>query len=102
MMGKSSPSIDAPIEKSTSGVTILSDYLKFDPDPCIRCAECVNACPMGLQPYLISTFGRLLRINDAVDNGALDCIECGSCNYSCPSKRPILDYIRLAKKLKRK
>ena len=27
----------------------------------------------------------------------LDCMECGSCSYICPSNRPILDYIRLGK-----
>lgn len=97
MMGKSTPSVDAPIEKGTAGVTVLSDPLPFHPEPCIRCGECVKACPMGLEPYLVSTFGRLRRVDEAVAAGALDCIECGSCNYSCPSGRPILDFIRMAK-----
>lgn len=97
MMGKSTPSLIAPIEKGTSGVTVVTP-LPFNPDPCIRCGECVRACPMGLQPYLISTLSRLGKTAEAVAEGARDCIECGSCNYSCPSGRPIIDYIRLAKK----
>lgn len=97
MMGKSTPSLDAPVEKGTSGVTVLAP-LGYNPEPCIRCAECVRACPMGLQPYLISTLSRLGKIEEAVIEGARDCIECGSCNYSCPSGRPIVDFIRLAKK----
>lgn len=97
MMGKSSPSLDAPVEKGTSGITIIPP-LPFNPEPCIRCGECVRACPMGLQPYLISTLSRLGKTAEAVGEGARDCIECGSCNYSCPSGRPILDYIRIAKK----
>lgn len=97
MMGKSTPSLSAPIEKGTSGVTVVPP-LSFNPEPCIRCGECVRACPMGLQPYLISTLSRLGKTVEAVAEGARDCIECGSCNYSCPSGRPIIDYIRLAKK----
>ncbi|MDE6693522.1 MAG: 4Fe-4S dicluster domain-containing protein, partial [Muribaculaceae bacterium] len=97
MMGKSTPSLSAPIEKGTSGVTVVAP-LPFNPEPCIRCGECVQACPMGLQPYLISTLSRLGKTTEAVAEGARDCIECGSCNYSCPSGRPIVDYIRLAKK----
>lgn len=97
MMGKSTPSLDAPIEKGTSGVTTVAP-LPFDPAPCIRCGECVRACPMGLQPYLISTMSRKGMMEEAVGEGARDCIECGSCNYSCPSGRPIVDFIRLAKK----
>lgn len=96
MMGKSAALLDAPFEKGTSGVTVLAP-LPYNPQPCIRCGACIEACPMGLEPYLISTYGRLRRVDDAVGAGALDCIECGSCNYSCPSARPILDYIRLAK-----
>lgn len=97
MMGKSSPSLDAPVEKGTSGVTVLRP-LPFSPEPCLRCGECVRACPMGLQPYLISNLSRRGKIAEAVSEGARDCIECGSCNYSCPSGRPIVDFIRLAKK----
>lgn len=96
MMGRSAASLDVPFEKGMSGVTVLTP-LKYDPQPCLRCAECVKACPMGLEPYLISTYGRLRKTDEAVAEGALDCIECGSCNYSCPSGRPIVDFIRLAK-----
>lgn len=96
MMGRSAATLDAPVQKGTAGITILQP-LDYAPQPCIRCGECVQACPMGLQPYLIATYGRLKRTDDALLAGAKDCIECGSCSYSCPSARPILDYIRLAK-----
>ncbi|MCC8113167.1 MAG: electron transport complex subunit RsxC [Bacteroidales bacterium] len=97
MMGQSVVNIDGPVTKGFSGLSFVNNPLQFEPAPCIRCAECVRACPMALEPYLISTYGRKGCPEEAKAIGALDCIECGSCNFSCPSARPILDYIRLAK-----
>ena len=36
------------------------------------------------------------------EENIMDCMECGSCSFVCPSNRPILDYIRFGKaKLKK-
>ena len=50
MMGKAMTSTDVPVCKGTNSVTILSgeDAVRKEPQPCIRCAKCVSACPMGL------------------------------------------------------
>ena len=69
---------------------------------CVRCGACVDACPMGLEPYLLSTYGRLRMWDDARDADVADCIECGSCSWTCPSSRPLLDYIRIAKQRSKK
>jgi electron transport complex protein RnfC len=37
------------------------------------------------------------RWEDAELNRIMDCIECGSCQFICPSKRELLDYIRVGK-----
>lgn len=66
-------------------------------EPCIRCASCVSACPMGLEPYLISTLSRLGRWEEVEEAKVMNCIECGCCSFICPSTRPILDFIRLGK-----
>ena len=63
----------------------------------MRCGACVDACPMGLEPYLLSTYGRLRMWSEAAGADVLDCLECGACSYSCPASRPLLDYIRVAK-----
>lgn len=100
MMGQSVVTLDAPIVKGLSGISIVTPPLPFEPEPCVRCAACVEVCPMNLEPYLISTLGRLGRYEEAREHNVMDCIECGSCSYSCPSARPLVDYIRLAKRAK--
>ena len=35
--------------------------------------------------------------DEAEEHYIVDCIECGSCSYTCPSYRPLLDYIRMGK-----
>ncbi|MDE6322342.1 MAG: electron transport complex subunit RsxC [Muribaculaceae bacterium] len=100
MMGRAVVSIDAPTVKGVSGILMLpeSESHRGKVQPCIRCAKCVEACPMGLEPYLLSTLSRLNEIQRAKSLGVMNCIECGSCSYVCPSWRPILDYIRLGKR----
>ncbi|MDL2277772.1 4Fe-4S dicluster domain-containing protein, partial [Parabacteroides sp. OttesenSCG-928-G07] len=64
---------------------------------CIRCAKCVNVCPMGLQPTQLMTVTEFSNWDLAEKLHITDCVECGSCSYTCPSNRPLLDHIRLGK-----
>ena len=52
---------------------------------------------MGLEPFLISKLSSKSMFEECEKEHIMDCIECGSCNYTCPSNRPLLDYIRLGK-----
>ena len=97
MMGRSAVTLEAPIVKGMSGMVVLKDKAKRPAMACVRCGACIEACPMGLEPYLISTYGRLRMWDEARAAGVADCIECGSCSWSCPSSRPILEYISIAK-----
>ena len=69
----------------------------MEPQNCIRCGKCVEACPMGLEPYLLSANAKLNRWDETEKHHIMDCIECGCCQFSCPSYRPLLDLIRLGK-----
>ena len=99
MMGKALNTDEVPVCKGTNSVTLISgeEAVRKDPDPCIRCAKCVGACPMGLEPYLLATLSAKTNWERAEREDIVSCIECGSCQFTCPSHRPILDNIRLGK-----
>lgn len=99
MMGKALNSLDAPVTKGTSGILLLpqSETARGPMQPCIRCARCVGVCPMGLEPYLLMTTTQKRLWERTEDERVMDCIECGSCSYTCPADRPLLDFIRLGK-----
>jgi electron transport complex protein RnfC len=99
MMGKALTSTEVPICKGTNSVTILSDEdaRRKEPQPCIRCAKCVGACPMGLEPYLLAKISEVKNWGRAEQEDIVSCIECGSCQFTCPAHRPLLDNIRQGK-----
>jgi len=99
MMGTSAVNINAPITKLTSGILLLSEELsrKLEETDCIRCGKCVDACPVGLRPFLIAQYTRNNMIDELKGINVLDCIECGSCAYICPAHIPLLDYCKIGK-----
>ena len=103
MMGKAVSNLDAPTTKGASSVLVIDadEAVRATESNCIRCGKCMNACPMGLEPYLFSALVRNRRIEEAGAHNILDCIECGCCFFSCPANKPLLDEIRLGKNLYR-
>ena len=99
MMGKALISAEVPVCKGSSGVLLLTkeESVRKPMRDCIRCAKCVGACPMGLNPTLLMTCTEFKNWELAEENHITDCIECGSCSFTCPANRPLLDQIRLGK-----
>ncbi len=99
MMGKAVYNTDVPVVKGMSGVILIpmSESSRKEVKPCIRCAKCVTVCPLGLEPYLLMTLSLKGLFERAEKERITDCMECGSCSYTCPAYRPLLDYIRLGK-----
>ena len=99
MMGRAVSNINAPVTKGTSGVLLIpeEEALRQKPSSCIRCAKCVEACPMGLEPYLLAKLSKKEMYDQAESHYIADCIECGCCTYSCPSYLPLLDWLRIGK-----
>ena len=99
MMGKAIGCADIPIVKGTSGIVVFpaDESSRVPVEPCIRCAKCVSVCALKLQPYLLATLSEKGLFGRAESEHITDCMECGSCSYSCPAGRPVLDYVRLGK-----
>ena len=99
MMGKAISNTDVPVVKGTSGVIIVpvKESVREETKPCIRCAKCVSVCPLYLEPFLLMTLSEKSLFERAEKERITDCMECGSCSFTCPANRPLLDYIRLGK-----
>ncbi len=99
MMGKALLNLDVPMTKGSSGLLLMSkaEAKRTEPQDCIRCAKCVSVCAMGLEPYLLSKLSTMGDWERAEQEDIVSCIECGSCQFTCPSHRPLLDGIRVGK-----
>jgi electron transport complex protein RnfC len=99
MMGKAISYPDAATVKGTSAVLYLSEAAtrRKAATACIRCGKCADACPMGLEPFLLNRLYKAADLDGLEKHAAQDCIECGCCLYSCPAHIPLLDNIRQAK-----
>jgi electron transport complex protein RnfC len=97
MMGLAQWSLDTPIVKGTSGILAWPSSAPASEYACIRCGRCVEHCPMGLAPTHLHKFVRYEKWAEAEDWGVLDCVECGCCQYICPSKIPLVHWMRLGK-----
>lgn len=99
MMGRAFMSADVPVTKRSAGLLVMPtlESARKEMQNCIRCAKCVTACPMGLEPYLLMSQAEKSMWKEMEETYITDCIECGCCLFSCPSNRPLLDYLRMGK-----
>jgi len=100
MMGRAMDHTEGmPANKRLSGLLFLpqEECIRPEEDPCIRCSKCVQACPMGLEPYLLQRLSQLEMWEECEKHDVMDCIDCGCCVFTCPSHRRLLDGIRPAK-----
>ena len=99
MMGRALSNIAMPVMKGCSGITIMVGAAagRGVESACIKCAKCVEACPMGLEPYLLSKQAKKKAWDAMEANDITSCIECGCCQFTCPANIPLLDYVRLGK-----
>ena len=99
MMGFTQVGFDVPVIRGSSGLLLLreEDIANSPEGPCIRCARCVQACPMNLMPTTIAAYARRDLVVETEEYCAMDCIECGSCSYVCPASIPLVQLIRHGK-----
>ena len=99
MAGTAQTTEEAPVMAGTGAVLALPKEITKEEteEPCIRCNLCTGHCPVSLSPSMITLAAEQKEFEIAEKWNASDCIECGNCAFVCPSKRPMLDLIRLAR-----
>ena len=99
MMGFALPSLEAGMTKGSSGLVLLGEKAarSMAEHTCLRCARCVDICPMNLMPSMIANAVKYDDLDIAVKAGLNDCIKCGSCAYVCPAQIRLVQWIDTGK-----
>ncbi len=106
MMGPTAPSLDIPITKGVTGILVMThngtEPRHGQTHPCIRCGECVEVCPLFLNPSRLGLLARKQQYETMEEQFHLNaCFECGCCSYVCPANIPLVQYFRIAKAMNR-
>lgn len=97
MMGFEMPNNHVPVIKTTNCILANPPKPAEMVMPCIRCGECMDACPVNLLPQQLYWHARSHEFDKAEKLNLFDCIECGCCSFVCPSHIPLVQYYRFAK-----
>lgn len=99
MMGQVVTSLKVPVDKCVGGILALTHVETKEPphQECIRCGQCVRACPMGLMPFQMAAYSRVSEFKMVDKLGVSACLSCGACSYVCPSNLPLVQYFQYAK-----
>ncbi|MFT5166577.1 MAG: electron transport complex protein RnfC [Saprospiraceae bacterium] len=99
MMGAVQKSLDVPVVKGTSGILVLAqnEVRDFEEYSCIRCGKCVDACPLFLNPSMMGLLAKKGLWDEMLEYNVMDCFECASCSYVCPSGIPLVQSFKVAK-----
>ena len=108
LTGVSQPTAQVPVTQGTPGILAMVSFSlgkghqskMYQEGPCIRCAKCVDRCPVSVLPNLIAAYCRKKMFADAVEKGLFICIDCGLCTYVCPARIPLGEILREAKSRK--
>ncbi|QIA63174.1 electron transport complex subunit RsxC [Vibrio astriarenae] len=99
MMGQVVTHLDVPINKTTAALLALTSHEigSDQQQECIRCGQCVRACPMGLMPFQMKAAASASNYELAESLGINQCMSCGACSFICPSRVPLTEYFHHAK-----
>lgn len=99
MRGEAAHSLHQGVDKNVSGLLVVKkgEYPDVTDAPCIGCGECIQVCPARIDPATLSGYAEFRMYDKCADNAIDACMECGMCGFFCISRRPLLQYIRLAK-----
>ena len=100
MMGTALASDELPMTAATNCLIAATSAELGGPDlpgaeqemPCIRCGDCIEACPASLLPQELLLAARGDNRAELAALGVTECIECGACDYVCPSHIPLTQH----------
>ena len=99
MMGRATHSDSTPTVKNTGAILCFGKEtatVKTE-TACINCGRCHRACPFELMPQLYAEFYDRKDVEGLNKFKVMQCMECGSCSYVCPARRPLAFTNKLAK-----
>lgn len=101
MTGLCIPNDGVSLTKANNGIVVLNekDSKAAEETPCIRCGRCIQACPVGLNPYQMKISYGLKRLDDMNKQNVMDCMVCGACSYVCPAHQYLTPAFKDAKEL---
>lgn len=100
MRGHTIQDVSLPVTKTTRAILALTkDEVGSSAElPCIQCGRCIRSCPVGLNPTRLYKLVEHDELEKAVEEGLMDCRECGVCAHVCPSRIPLVERFREAKR----
>ena len=101
LRGESLDRYDRSITKGAVGLFIVEQGTITPMEghgPCIECGACTAICPARLRPDMLSRYAEFGLHDRCYEEYITSCLECGLCGYVCIARRPVLQYIRLAKR----
>lgn len=105
LMGIAQFSSQVPVTQTTTGILTLVAFAlaeghqsrMYEEGPCVRCAKCVDCCPVSILPNIIAAYCQKRRFREARENGLFVCIDCGLCSYVCPARIPLTQIFKETK-----
>ena len=100
MRGRALYSLEQGVGPGDYGLSVISKTM-FPPvadAPCLNCGECVFVCPARLMPGMLSRLAEFGLYERTLEYHIDACMDCGLCGYVCTGRRPVLQYIRLARR----
>ncbi len=99
MMGRAIFSDAMPIVKNNNAILAFSkEQAEIEQETaCINCGRCHRACPFKLIPTALADAYERRDAQALSDLKVMQCMECGSCSYICPARRPLSFMNKLGK-----
>ena len=97
MMGLSFANMDLPIVKNNNAILIFENSNPPHTTSCIRCGDCIRACPVNLMPVELERAHDMNDIDALIGLRVNICINCGNCSYVCPAKRRLAEKHQISK-----